>query len=104
MPPRSEAGFMATVIALAKLRGWACAHFRPARTARGWRTPCQADGKGWPDLVLVRGPRILAVELKLDGARPTPAQALWLARLRAAGLYAAVWVPSMFPEIAEILA
>jgi hypothetical protein len=26
------------VIELAKLRGWRTAHFRPARTAHGWRT------------------------------------------------------------------
>jgi hypothetical protein len=44
--------------------GWRAAHFRPARTAKGWRTPVAADGAGFPDLVLVRRTRIVAAELK----------------------------------------
>ena len=54
------------VVDLARLRGWRVAHFRPARTERGWRTPVEADGAGFPDLLLVRGAQLLAVELKTD--------------------------------------
>jgi hypothetical protein len=45
----SEAAFTDAVIELARLGGWRVAHFRPARTASGWRTPVQGDGAGFPD-------------------------------------------------------
>lgn len=58
---------MAQVTQLAELRGWQWAHFRPAMTAKGWRTPVSGPlGKGWPDLVLVRRDRIIFAELKAD--------------------------------------
>jgi hypothetical protein len=54
LPPPTEREFQRQVIDLARLLGWRCAHFRPGRTARGWRTPVQADGAGFPDLQPVR--------------------------------------------------
>jgi hypothetical protein len=99
----SEDAFQRTLIDYARLRGYKVAHFRKARTKHGWRTAVMADGKGWPDLVLVRGPTILFVELKMDGACPTAEQAAWLSRLRLAGQTALVWTPRMWPEIEEIL-
>lgn len=65
------------VIELARLYGWRVAHFRAARTAKGWRTPVGADGAGFFDLVLVRGPDLLFVELKADTARLTDEQRAW---------------------------
>jgi hypothetical protein len=56
LPTITEAEFLAQVLQLAKLCGWLTAHFRPAKTAHGWRTAVQGDGAGWPDLVLLRGP------------------------------------------------
>ena len=51
----SEAVLQDAVIELANLKGWTVAHFRPAQNARGdWRTPVAAQGKGFPDLVMVR--------------------------------------------------
>lgn len=74
-PPITEREFMAQVTQLAEIRGWSWAHFRPAMTAKGWRTPVSGPlGKGWPDLVLVRGKQILFAELKRDGAKETPEQ------------------------------
>lgn len=78
------------VIDLARLQGWRVAHFRPARTSKGWRTPVSADGKGWPDLVLVRD-RIMFVEIKGDGDRLRPAQAAWLDALGRANAEVHVW-------------
>jgi hypothetical protein len=50
--------------------GWESVHFRPARTQYGWRTPVQGSmGTGWPDLLLVRGRRLVAAELKADGKK-----------------------------------
>jgi hypothetical protein len=79
------------VLELARLLGWRCAHFRPARTARGWRTAVQGDGAGFPDLVLVRGERILYRELKTERGKLRPEQEAWLSALRAAGADAGVW-------------
>ena len=46
--------------------GGRVAHFRPPRTVHGWRTAVAADGAGFPDLVMVRGSRLLAAELKSE--------------------------------------
>ncbi|MGZ4317386.1 MAG: hypothetical protein ACXVRS_16380, partial [Gaiellaceae bacterium] len=51
------------IVQAAHLAGWHVAHWRPAQTAHGWRTPCQYDAKGWPDLTLV-GPRLVVAEIK----------------------------------------
>lgn len=82
------------VIDLARLTGWKVAHFRAARTGDGWRTPVAADGKGFPDLVLVHPTRgVLFRELKSASGRATIDQRLWLEDLRDAGADARVWTP-----------
>lgn len=75
----TEAEWMRQVCQIAELYGWSWAHFRPAKTARGWRTPVSGPlGAGWPDLVFVHptmiGPRLIFVELKRDAAKPTDLQ------------------------------
>lgn len=84
------------VIDCARLFGWRVAHFRAAQTARGWRTPVEADGAGFPDLVLVRDGRLLFVELKGDGGRVRTEQADWLTALHKVGIpvEAHVWRPT----------
>jgi hypothetical protein len=104
LPAESENGFQAQVEQLAKLYGWRVAHFRPARTARGWRTPVSGDGAGWPDLILVRGRRIVAAELKGDGGKLRPEQAAWLAALAEAGVECHTWRPAAWDEIVATLA
>lgn len=101
--PQTEASFQRQVIALARLRGWMVAHFRPARTARGWRTAVQGDGKGFPDLVLVRPPRLVFAELKSERGKETAEQVLWMTSLRATGIEVYVWRPSQWEEIEEVL-
>ncbi len=78
------------IIDVARLFGWRCAHFRPAMTQQGWRTPVQGDGKGFPDLVLVRD-RVIYVEAKVGGNTLSPEQTDWLEALRAAAQEAYVW-------------
>jgi hypothetical protein len=74
--PLTERDFMAQVTQLAELFGWQWAHFRPAMTTKGWRTPVSGPlGKGWPDLVLVRPPRLIFAELKRDGGKLAQEQA-----------------------------
>lgn len=104
----TEAELLAATIDLAQLLRYRVAHFRPAKTAYGWRTPVQGDGKGWPDLSMVRGgssPRLLFAELKSDTGRLDPEQVEWLAALEDSGCETYVWRPIDFNNgtIAEIL-
>jgi hypothetical protein len=111
----SEADWQKVVLDYSGLMGWRRAHFRAARTARGFRTPVEADGAGFPDLVLVRAPELVFAELKAERGRTSPAQREWLAALRGvAGALAAAnvltlaseprvdvyeWRPSDWPEV-----
>lgn len=100
--PVSEADFSRTVVELAQLLGWRVAHFRPGLTSRVdakgkpvWVTPVQAEGKGFPDLVLVKGERLLFAELKSATGKLTPEQQAWLDALRQVpGIEAYVWRPT----------
>jgi hypothetical protein len=95
----TEAELQSGVIDCARLFGWRVAHFRAALTKHGWRTPVQADGAGFPDLVLVRGGRLLFVELKGDGGRVTDEQRRWLEEFgRVAVLADAVEVHTWRPD------
>jgi hypothetical protein len=98
----SERDFQRTVIEAAQLLGWRVAHFRPAQTKHGWRTPVAADGAGFPDLVLLRGRELLVRELK-DGSKLTPAQEAWLRAFSDASVDASVWTPVMWDEIERSL-
>jgi hypothetical protein len=69
LPPAPEAGFTRQVLALARLRGWRTARFRPAGTTRGWRTAVRGDGVGFPDLVLLKGGLLPVAELKVGNNR-----------------------------------
>ena len=77
-PLMSEAELQTAFIELAQLFGWRIAHFRPAMTSKGWRTPVEADGKGFPDVIAVRGTRCLAVEFKSARGRLSKDQVDWL--------------------------
>ncbi len=93
-PAITEAELQDGVIELARYLGWRVAHFRPALTRHGWRTPVQADGTGFPDLILVRGPRLLAVELKVAYGKVTEEQQAWLDSFACVeGADAFVWRP-----------
>lgn len=79
----SEESFLGQVTTLAELLGWQWVHFRPAKTAHGWRTPVSGPlGKGWPDLVLTRPRRLVFAELKSATGQTDTAQAYVLEALR----------------------
>lgn len=103
--PITEAEFQRQVIALAHICGWRVAHFRAARTSSGWRTAVEADGAGWPDLVLVhpRRRKVLYRELKSERGDLSAAQYEWLAALESAGQDAGVWRPGHWPLIEQTL-
>ena len=103
LPALSERDFMAQVTQLATIRGWSYLHIRPGMTQNSWRTPISGPlGKGWPDLLLVRRERILFVELKRDGADPTPEQENVLEILAGVG-DSRCWHPRDWPEIERVL-
>ncbi len=90
------------IIELAHLLGWKVAHFRPARTKFGWRTPVAADGKGYPDLVLYRE-RIVHVECKSRHEPLRAEQVSWRDWVLKTGGEHYVWRPSDWPEIERVL-
>lgn len=73
----TEDELLTAIIQAAKRHGWMVAHFRPARTEHGWRTPMQGD-PGFPDVVLSRNGRTLVLELKRLGKYATPEQEAWI--------------------------
>ena len=105
----TEAQLQHTVIELAQALGWLAAHFRAAQTSRGWRTPVEGDGAGFPDLVLARGARgnspgrLIFAELKSDRGTLSPTQVRWLDTLRASGCEVYVWRPADIDDITQIL-
>jgi hypothetical protein len=101
-----EREFQKKVIELAHMFGWKIAHFRTAINARGVHmTPVAADGKGWPDLVLVHPGRgvVLFRELKSDTGRLDPHQIAWGEWLLACGMDWGMWKPKDWDTIVGVL-
>ncbi len=90
------------VVDLARLLGYRVAHFRPAKTAKGWRTAVSADGAGWPDLVLVRE-RTIFLELKREQGKLSEDQAVWIRSLHAAGAEIYVVRPRHLDYLVQVL-
>jgi hypothetical protein len=76
-------------VGLAGLRGWLAYHTHDSRRS----------APGFPDLVMLRGLRLLVAELKVGRNRLTRDQAVWLAAFRAAGVECHEWRPDDWPEI-----
>lgn len=96
MPDRSvtpaalmtEIQLQQSVEELAGLLGWRFYHAHDSRR----------DNPGFPDLVLVRGTRVLWRELKREDGRVRPEQRQWLADLQRAGQDADVWRPQQWTD------
>lgn len=99
----TERQWMSQVTDAAEMFGWTWAHFRPAMTTKGWRTPVSGPlGKGWPDLTLIRGDRIVFAELKVQDGRLTSEQREVLDILgRAVPVY--TWRPTDLPAVLDVL-
>jgi len=100
--PITEVDFQQQIIDLARLCGWFVHAERPARTQDGWRTAIQGDA-GFPDLVMIRGKRVLFVELKSATGRLSQAQRRWLVALRSSGADVCVWRSVDWPEAEAML-
>jgi hypothetical protein len=91
---QSERRFQDQVTQCARLKGWECYHPYDSR-----RSPA-----GWPDLALVRPPRIILVELKTDTGIVSPAQRKWLDLLVCCpGVETYVWRPHLWDGIVLLL-
>ena len=90
----SERDFQAQVVQLAKLTGWRVYHTYDSRRSNA----------GFPDLVLVRPPRVIFAELKRQRGRVTVAQREWAEALRACpGVEYYLWRPSDWDEVECVL-
>jgi len=88
-----EKELMQQVLQLAHLRGWLCYHTHDSRHS----------AKGYPDLTLVRGKRLVFMELKTDAGKTTVEQDDWIDCLRAAGQEVYLLRPSQWSDIERIL-
>lgn len=105
---QTERQWQATVLQYAALRGWKAWHDNATNAPRrcagcGAVRHLPRNPAGWPDLVLVRRPDVLFVELKRDDGKLDDDQAAWLAELAACGQRVFVWRPSDWPEVEEVL-
>jgi hypothetical protein len=91
----SEGELLRLVVEAAKRYGWLVHHDRPAQNRRGqWQTPVMGD-VGFPDLILVRPPHCLVVELKRERGRTTDYQDAWLeAFTKVQSVETRIWRPS----------
>jgi hypothetical protein len=81
------------VVRYARLMGWSAYHTYDSRRSAA----------GFPDLVLVRRPRVVWAELKSERGRLTDDQRAWIEELRACGQAVFVWRPSNWEEIERAL-
>jgi hypothetical protein len=91
----TEADFMQRVRDLARACGWVSFHTLGAG-ARGMEP-------GWPDLTIMRPPRIIFRELKAEKGTLSLAQKSVLDGLERCCLDVGVWRPSDWPEIEATL-
>ncbi len=76
--------------------------------ATGWRFyhawNSQHSAPGFPDVLALRGPRILAAEIKGPKTRVTAEQREWLAAFELAGAEAYLWrLPGDWARVSEAL-
>lgn len=93
-PALTEAQFQRQVTDLAAMFGWTFYHPQLSKWSE----------RGWPDLALVRPPRLVFAELKREIGKTTVHQDKWLALLGACpGVETYLWRPSDIDRIAEVL-
>lgn len=100
----TERELQRAVLGLAATHHWRAVHFLPARSMRDGRAflTAQQGDKGFPDLVLLRPPRLIFAELKSDRGRVDFDQATWLNSLgTVAGVEDYVWRPRDWPDAVE---
>ena len=90
---QTEKAFQSAVRDYARLRGWRCYCVWDSRNSP----------KGWPDLVLLRPPRLVVAELKSTRGRLTKEQRETLNMLVACGVESYAWWPESWSIIEKTL-
>ena len=101
--PLTESQFQRQVTDLAESYGWGWLHLERAQTPNGWRTVASGTlSAGFPDLLLVKGRRVLFVELKGQRGALSPSQSNLLnGPLKEAEHY--VWRPDDWAQVMDVL-
>ena len=90
----TEAELQAAIVDVAELAGWLVFHDHDSR-----RNPA-----GLPDLICVKPPRVVFIELKSDTGRVRPEQRTWLDALAECDTLASALVrPDDLPTVIEYL-
>ena len=90
----TEADFQQLVIQTAEANGWLIWHDRDSRRNRA----------GLPDLLMIRGPVLLFLELKTEKGKVRPEQEAFIGRLKQVKyVHADVVRPRHFEQIAQVL-
>jgi hypothetical protein len=108
MHGKPEEDFQQQIIDFAHLNGWRVAHFRTVRIQRKdgsvyYATPVQADGEGFPDLVLLKGNLVIVAEIKSEKGKLSDAQRDWLSAWEMTEADVYVWRPQDWDEIEKRL-
>ena len=89
-----ERHLQAAVEAELQLRGWRYYH--------AWNS--QHSGPGFPDVIALRGDRVLVAEIKTTKGRVSREQQQWLAAFEAAGVESHLWrLPTDWGKVAAVL-
>jgi hypothetical protein len=93
--PMKEKEWQRLVVDLAALKGWFCYHTHDSRRS----------APGFPDLVMVRPPRVVFAELKRGAKeKPTGDQERWLEALGACpGVETYLWRPDDWKGVEQVL-
>ena len=86
---KNEGSWQADVLSAARALGWRCYHTYDSRRS----------APGFPDLIMCRGTRLLAIELKTTKGRATLDQLGWLASLKTAGAETGIWRPEDWDDV-----
>ena len=89
----TEAQWQTVITEYAKIRGWIIWHDYDSRKNQA----------GLPDLIMVRGPRLVFAELKTMKGRIRPHQRVWLDALQQTPAEVYTWRPNQWHEVQATL-
>lgn len=100
-----EPAFQAQVVGLARAYGWEHIYHAPAggygsAKTGGRRVAAEQlpEGRGFPDLLLIKGRRLIVAELKTRTGRMRPGQVGWLDAFRMVGAAVYEWTNELSQE------
>lgn len=96
----SEKQYQKQITDLASIYGWRWVHFADSRKqVKPGVFVGDKESAGFPDLLLLRPPEMVVVEVKRETGKTTEIQEEWLKDFRGCGVDAFVSRPSNFEEI-----